>query len=186
MCSSDLVGGKLTTCRSLAEKAAAEVLGVLGIPVQATSRERPLPGSFMGRSREGVEVEAARHAVAAGLAETAARRVAARTVDLFGVRGIEVCAAMRSSSGAAPAMIAGTDLPLAAVAWCLREEWATTLEDIVERRLMLSFDESLARATLASIAEAVARERGAMAVGTAAEVDSLVQRLQDRYGKRVT
>jgi hypothetical protein len=51
---------------------------------------------------------------------------------------------------------------------------------------MLSFDESLARATLASIAEAVARERGAMAVGTAAEVDSLVQRLQDRYGKRVT
>ena len=179
-----VVGGKLTTCRSLAEKAAAELLGVLGIPVQATSRERPLPGAFIGRSREGVEVEATRHAAAAGLAE--ARRVAARTVDLFGVRGIEVCAAMRSSSGAAPAMIAGTDLPLAAVAWCLREEWATTLEDIVERRLMLSFDESLARATLASIAEAVARERGSMAVGTAAEVDALVQRLQDRYGKRVS
>lgn len=38
-----LVGGKLTTCRSLAEEAAAAVLTRLGQEVVATSRERPVP-----------------------------------------------------------------------------------------------------------------------------------------------
>jgi glycerol-3-phosphate dehydrogenase len=38
-----LVGGKLTTCRSLAEEAAAAVLGRLGKQVMATSRDRPIP-----------------------------------------------------------------------------------------------------------------------------------------------
>jgi glycerol-3-phosphate dehydrogenase len=38
-----LVGGKLTTCRSLAEETTASVLGRLGKQVTATSRERPIP-----------------------------------------------------------------------------------------------------------------------------------------------
>jgi glycerol-3-phosphate dehydrogenase len=38
-----LVGGKLTTCRSLAEETTAAVLGRLGRAVDATSRDRPIP-----------------------------------------------------------------------------------------------------------------------------------------------
>ncbi len=38
-----LVGGKLTTCRSLAEEAAAAVLGRLGLAVEANSQDRPIP-----------------------------------------------------------------------------------------------------------------------------------------------
>jgi glycerol-3-phosphate dehydrogenase len=38
-----LVGGKLTTCRSLAEETAAAVLGRLGKEIIATSRDRPIP-----------------------------------------------------------------------------------------------------------------------------------------------
>jgi glycerol-3-phosphate dehydrogenase len=38
-----LVGGKLTTCRSLAEETAAEVLARVGRQVTANSRERPIP-----------------------------------------------------------------------------------------------------------------------------------------------
>jgi glycerol-3-phosphate dehydrogenase len=38
-----LVGGKLTTCRSLAEETAAAVLGRIGRPVQGSSRQRPIP-----------------------------------------------------------------------------------------------------------------------------------------------
>jgi glycerol-3-phosphate dehydrogenase len=38
-----LVGGKLTTCRSLAEETAAAVLSRLGRPVRGNSRERPIP-----------------------------------------------------------------------------------------------------------------------------------------------
>ncbi len=40
-----LVGGKLTTCRSLAEETAAAVLHRIGRPVIANSRERPIPSS---------------------------------------------------------------------------------------------------------------------------------------------
>ena len=38
-----LVGGKLTTCRSLAEETTAAVLTRLGLPVDSTSRERHIP-----------------------------------------------------------------------------------------------------------------------------------------------
>jgi glycerol-3-phosphate dehydrogenase len=38
-----LVGGKLTTCRSLAEETAAAVLRRLGKQATATSRDRPIP-----------------------------------------------------------------------------------------------------------------------------------------------
>jgi len=38
-----LVGGKLTTCRSLAEETAAAVLERIGLNVEQTSRERPIP-----------------------------------------------------------------------------------------------------------------------------------------------
>jgi glycerol-3-phosphate dehydrogenase len=40
-----LVGGKLTTCRSLAEETAAAVLERLGRAVEKTSRERPIPST---------------------------------------------------------------------------------------------------------------------------------------------
>jgi glycerol-3-phosphate dehydrogenase len=40
-----LVGGKLTTCRSLAEETAAAVLSRLGKHVMASSRERPIPST---------------------------------------------------------------------------------------------------------------------------------------------
>jgi glycerol-3-phosphate dehydrogenase len=40
-----LVGGKLTTCRSLAEETAAALLPRLGSRVTATSRDRPIPSS---------------------------------------------------------------------------------------------------------------------------------------------
>ena len=46
-----IVGGKLTTCRSLAEQGAAEVLGCLGIPIGGGSRDRPLPGACAGPTR---------------------------------------------------------------------------------------------------------------------------------------
>jgi glycerol-3-phosphate dehydrogenase len=39
-----IIGGKLTTCRSLAEDTVAKVLGKLDWPVEANSRERPIPG----------------------------------------------------------------------------------------------------------------------------------------------
>jgi glycerol-3-phosphate dehydrogenase len=39
-----IVGGKLTTCRSLAESAAQTILARIGLPRRASSHDRPLPG----------------------------------------------------------------------------------------------------------------------------------------------
>jgi glycerol-3-phosphate dehydrogenase len=40
-----IIGGKLTTCRSLAEESAGAILERLGLPRTASSRERPIPDS---------------------------------------------------------------------------------------------------------------------------------------------
>jgi glycerol-3-phosphate dehydrogenase len=177
-----IVGGKLTTCRSLAESAAREVLGALGVSVRGTSRDRPLPGACEGPSRAAAEKLVETRVAAAGASADTARVVAHRLVDLFGARGPEVCAALEPQ---AP-LIADTGLPAAAVRWCVREEWAASLEDVMERRLMLSFDERLTRQAVEEVARVLVQEGVLQQYGLEAEVDGFVRHLRDRYGKDVT
>ena len=69
--------------------------------------------------------------------------------------------------------------------FCVREEWAVTLDDVIERRLMLSFHERLSRETIADVAELLVRA-GVLAADLAAvEVDACVARLESRYGRIV-
>ena len=134
----------------------------------------PLRGASAGASAAG--------ASAAGASADTARVVAHRLVDLFGARGPEVCAALEPQ---AP-LIADTGLPAAAVRWCVREEWAASLEDVMERRLMLSFDERLTRQAVEEVARVLVQEGVLQQYGLEAEVDGFVRHLRDRYGKDVT
>jgi len=71
------------------------------------------------------------------------------------------------------------------VALCLREEWAATLDDLIERRLMLSFHERLSREALTDVAESMSAA-GALPRDRVAEaVDGCVARLKERYGRIV-
>ena len=179
-----IVGGKLTTCRSLAETTAAMVLGTLGLPVLGTSRERPLPGHCDEASRAAAMLECRGLAEQAGLPRAHAAAVAENTVALFGARAALV---WRGADGPAAdgRLIRGVGLPLAAVRFCVDEEWATTLDDLIERRLMLSFHERLSREAIADVAAALA-DAGALATDrVAAAVDGCVARLEERYGRRV-
>jgi len=176
-----IVGGKLTTCRSLAETAAREVLGALGIPVLATSRDRPLPGACAGPSSAAAEELASDRLIAAGLSADAARGTAQRLVGLFGSRAPNACADLEPHA----LLIADTGLPVAAVRWCVREEWAASLEDVIERRLMLSFDDRLTRKAIEDVAQALVHEGVLRPEGLAADVDGFVRHLRDRYGKEV-
>ena len=193
-----IVGGKLTTCRSLAEAAAAEVLGTLGLPVRGTSRERPLPGACAGASRTAAIQQAVAAAAEAGMPMQQAAAVAESTVALFGKRAADVWHRSKvpgqdvaqiqtqdKAQGPGPGHIRGVDLPAAAVEFCVREEWAVTLDDVIERRLMLSFHERLSRETIADVAELLVRA-GVLAADLAAvEVDACVARLESRYGRIV-
>jgi len=180
-----VVGGKLTTCRSLAEQAAAEVLGTLGLPVRATSRERPLPGSLADEVRAACVAEAQRLLAAAGAPADRVAAAAECTVALFGSRGIEVCRRALRLPPTAPRLIAGTDLPTAAVGFAIDEEWVGSLADLVERRLMLSFAETLSRTTLRALADEMIRLGRLPAQTADEEVQREVERLRDRHGKQV-
>lgn len=180
-----IVGGKLTTCRSLAEQAAREVLATLGLPVLGTSRERPLPGSLADDARAACVAEAAAVVRGAGVEAERAERVAEQMVELFGSRAPEACRSPTTLPADVPPLVADADLPTAVVGACIREEWATSLDDLIERRLMLSFAPTLSRATLAVLAAELARLGMLPADGVAAEVQWCVTQLYERYGKVV-
>ncbi|MFM8805229.1 MAG: FAD-dependent oxidoreductase, partial [Planctomycetia bacterium] len=177
-----VVGGKLTTCRSLAETTAATVLGTLGVPVRGTSRERPLPGACAGASRIAA-VHACRDlAAGAGMSRAEAEQAAEHAVGLFGARAAEV---WRAGGAARRGLICGIGLPVAAVECCVREEWAATLDDLIERRLMLAMHERLSREAIRDVAEAFSAVGGLPSARVPAAVEACVTRLFDRYGRRV-
>jgi glycerol-3-phosphate dehydrogenase len=194
-----VVGGKLTTCRSLAESAALQILPAIGRTVRGSSRHRPLPGSFavpVAAESAGQPSGCASHAatmqdvvtttttaaLGAGFGEADAARAAASLVALFGSRAPDVFAAR--ADAAPPRLITGTSLPLAAVGFCVREEWAATVEDLVERRLMLAFDPALSAAAIRDVAGELARLGRLPAADVVAAAEACILTLKNRYDRR--
>jgi len=186
-----IVGGKLTTCRSLAEEAAAVVLAELGIPPSASSRSRPLPGALAPAQLESAQRALSADLCRRGVSEAQATRMVEAASALFGARAGEALGLVRSDGGttssiAPPGMVlAGTSLPASAVRFCLEEEWAETLEDLVERRLMLCFEPDLTEQTLLAVAREMVRAGALPEAQAGAEVETQVRMLRDRYGKRL-
>lgn len=128
-----LVGGKLTTCRSLAEEATAAILGRLGQPVRANSRQRPVPPTAVDQAL--------------------------------------------GPPGRPPRA------PLAELArLAIREQWATRLEDLVERRLMLHFWPDLRADVLAELAEVLVQEGRLPANEAPGAVARCLRRLREHFG----
>lgn len=194
-----VVGGKLTTCRSLAESAALQILPAIGRTVRGSSRDRPLPGSFavpVAAESAGQPSGCASHAatmqdvvtttttaaLGAGFGEADAARAAAGLVALFGSRAPDVFAAR--ADAAPPRLITGTSLPLAAVGFCVREEWAATVDDLVERRLMLAFDPALSAAAIRDVAGELARLGRLPAADVVAAAEACILTLKNRYDRR--
>ncbi len=175
-----LVGGKLTTMRSLAEEAAAVVLKQLGLPVTANSRETPImesnayPRDPYERTRQWHEV--------ARETRFAPESVAAVATLYGGPMGplFHALAADGDHS-----LLDDTPLPAAFAAWVIRHEHVRTLADLVERRLMLLYHQRLTGACLRRLAELLAA--AGRIPGNACErvVADEIARLQARYGKRV-
>ena len=183
-----IVGGKLTTCRSLAEEAAARVLARLGRRVTANSRERPLPGACAPPDAHSLAVTLAAVGVRAGRPADEAGRSAAATVALLGTRAAGVFDLVERAPGGERAAwlepLPGVDLPAAVVPFCLAEEWACSLADLVERRLVLPFEQGFSPATVRAVAAAMVRA-GALDAGSVdGEVAALLSGLVDRHGLR--
>lgn len=133
-----IIGGKLTTCRSLAEEAADEILERIGLPRAADSRERPIT--------EPVP---------------------------------ELIATSASGFSAA-------ELPPDVIQRVIQTQWVSTLDDLVERRLMLLYHPALRREYLVQLADLLVDAGKLKPADKAAAVDATIDRLSNHFGKRVS
>jgi len=179
-----VVGGKLTTCRSLAEETVALLSRKIGVPATVNSRERPFPG---GQN----------YPAAGDLAEVWQKLAAKFQLrpeqvqaiwDLFGTQAADVLldSIQQAQPGSSPLEnLPGTDLPRGVVGWCVRQEWATTLDDLVERRLMLLFHPQLSLATLQAVAAEMVATGALAPENQQAAIDATVTRLTTHFGRRI-
>jgi glycerol-3-phosphate dehydrogenase len=178
-----LIGGKLTTCRQLAEETASHVIQELGDAVEHVSRERPIPG---GESYPDSET---------GVTNEWRRIAAAQQLELEQVRAVwSLCGTLTQAMLSQRAdddeierekdSVTGTDLPRRFVQRVIQEEWCTNLTDLVERRLMLLFQPRLSLDTLVELAQLMVHERELAAEEVDAAVSHCRQRLEKHFGMK--
>jgi glycerol-3-phosphate dehydrogenase len=172
-----VIGGKLTTCRSLADEAADVLLRRLGLPRIANSRERPIPGGENYPSGEPA-IQAEHDRLAARF--HAARETISAVWRLYGTWTEPIL----DACGEIGQMLRGTMIPVALVRWMIEHEWAHGLEDLVCRRLMLDRSR-LDVHTVEHLAELLGAPDGVTRRHEDEPVAAVVERLAARYGKRM-
>jgi len=176
-----IIGGKLTTCRSLAEDATGQVLKDLGRQGATNSRQRIVPG---GESypADGEKLAQTQMTLAERFTLPVSSIVA--TWSLLGTR------AERALQDSQPerdqrVLLPGCDLPRSVAKWVIRNQWVRRLDDLVERRLMLLYDPRLTKACLEDLATLLVQAGHLSTSEVPAAVAATVQRLETHFGKHV-
>ncbi len=194
-----VVGGKLTTARLVAEQTAAAVLESLHAKPERDSRDRVLPG---GNSYPAEEAQ--RAAQQEQLSERSGVPLAQVQAvwRLCGTEAESLLASgkahddgderdvsdQRDRGGAVSSDHSGRPpfpFPVPFVRHVLRREWVQHLSDLVERRLMLLYDQSLSERTLRDLARLMVEEQLIDAARVEDEVSACRERLRTRHGKQV-
>lgn len=168
-----LVGGKWTTYRPCAAQITDAVLGRLGAERRRDTLTVPIGGGA-GFAPEGPARAAAIAALHAPTPE------AGRALYLRYGSAAHDLAATLDTAGWTP--INGlTDYYRGEIAWIIREERVSRLEDIILRRTLIALDGASAPATLRDIAGIAAGELGWSAEQTEEEVTRTLALLSTRY-----
>lgn len=174
-----LIGGKLTTCRAFAEESAARVAEKLNIEIKETSRDRPIPGGEdFPASEQGEHDARVRLAEQFNLSVQQIRAI----WELCGNRLAQVLSDWQDHDRA---NLPGTEVPLGFVRWAIKHEWATRIEDLVERRLMLVYHPGLSEDCLQSLADCLIEAGHLTTANRSAAIEAAVERLHTHYGKAV-
>jgi glycerol-3-phosphate dehydrogenase len=131
-----VIGGKLTTHRELAEAAVDDVGEALGIDVPCRTRNLPLPGAA-GIAPDSFVTSFVR---GSDLPERSARRLA----TLYGAMAPEVTRSIALDPAGAEVIDEESGALAAEIEYAIHVEHATTLEDILMRRLMLGLRPGMA------------------------------------------
>ncbi|MCA9073255.1 MAG: FAD-dependent oxidoreductase, partial [Planctomycetaceae bacterium] len=173
-----LVGGKLTTARAFGETVADEVLSRLQISRTRDSRDRVFPGG------ENYPSPGELPKVWYELAKQH-NRTQTQVQAMWALCGTRVREFLSSSDGGVPTPLLGTELPRDFVKWIIETEWVQTLDDLIERRLMLVYHPRLSVECVRQLTELLV-EAGRM---SSEEIDNkiagTVSRLHSIYGKTV-
>ena len=175
-----LIGGKLTTCRTLAEEVADRVLEATGRTRVAGTASRVVPGGedWPG-SAELIDTRIRDLGDRYGLSVAQTNAV----WTLIGNRFEDVFSPTDSEPDRRS--LSGTEIPLEFVRWSIRNEEGRTLEDVVERRLMLTFSAGLTRSTLRELAEELVDAGRLAADEVESAIDGASIRMRHYYGKLV-
>jgi glycerol-3-phosphate dehydrogenase len=175
-----LIGGKLTTARAFAELAAERVLGLLGQDYTTNSRTRAVPG---GRDYPASATAVlAEHQRVAEKFQLSPAQIAA----MWSLWGNRVEQILDECQPLSTASLSGTEIPLAIVRWIIQREWVTSLEDLIERRLMLVYHAGLTRDCLCELAGCLVEANLLEPANVDAAIVAATNRLSRRYGKTVT
>lgn len=173
-----IVGGKLTTCRSLAEQATAQILKRLGRAPTTDSRERPLVGSTVSLAK------------ASPIADSLARQMQA-TYGI-GPAALLPLTAMVLEAGLLPEdehtnhQTTAEEFFRLLVSACITQLNAQTLADLAERRLMVLYSHPLKRSTLRLLALELAAAGKFSQDDIDNQVDRYIQTVKTRFGKTVS
>ncbi|MCP4785685.1 MAG: glycerol-3-phosphate dehydrogenase/oxidase [Fuerstiella sp.] len=174
-----LVGGKLTTCRAFAELVADRLFATTGFQRLSSSAKLSFAGGDNYPGGDGaLNTHQARIAQAHQLSQEQVRTI----WELLGTRTDDL---LRLANGQNLQEVDGTHLPLAFVYWAIDHEWAQTLDDLVDRRLMLLYRDQVTEDCLRQMADCLV-DRGLLdrsLVGAA--VNSTIQRLTEFHGKTI-
>lgn len=176
-----LVGGKLTTCRALAEEVTERVLSQLHLERRESTLDRLVPGA--GTSPVPLaEAEAVASRIRS-LREQyrLSHEQAAAVWRLIGDRFDQVFDAEDSIRPS----LSGTAIPLDFVRWSIRNEWCGRLEDLVERRLMLVLDSQVSMSTIRQIDREMVDAGKIGDDSSDRQIARVCQRLHNIYGIEV-
>ena len=182
-----IVGGKLTTCRSLGEESVKKIFAELEVPVVDTARQRVLPGCLEESDREECLRQTRAFAMKTGVPEASIDSVVQWTVGLFGARAPAVFETMKQCPQATelPPLIGDSGLPTAAAVFVIEEEWAVSLGDLIERRLMVIFAPRLSLATLQDLADVLVAMGRLHRSDRESAISAEVKHLEEDYGKGI-
>ena len=174
-----LVGGKLTSWRAFAEKVTDRILEKLGKSYFSQSKTRLVPGAEGYPQTEDIlKAEQDRLSQKYQLSLESVQA-------LWELQGTHLEEILDSLPHFSPELIQGTSLPRQYVLWTIEHEWVTTLGDLVERRLMLIFKETLEEATLRDLADCLVESGKLLPDQVTDIIQSYKTHLDHFYGKAV-
>ena len=159
-----IIGGKLTTYRSLAEETVTDVVKRLGLKARACTTARTLfPGA---RVADTDTFRASLTAATPGATPATVDRL----VAIFGARAAEVLALGRSHPDLLEPFDPDTGATGAELVFTFRHEFCRTLTDALIRRIMVGLNSTCGRDVVDRAAAILAQSEGWDAPRTAAEI----------------